>query len=437
MLARLLAFIAISAVPLAVACSVSTSEDDVPVVDTTEPIINGSRDTGHPAVVALTMTKPGPGGKDEYSGCTGTMVSVDPATKIGYVLTAAHCTIKATSVSITQGNDKKASATLVSYGFIDHYEHPSYNGATTSPYDVAMIRVIGVDANTPVVPMLSPDNLVQGQTRVTSVGWGMTIRPDVQTDAGPNMLKNRIDGTVASLSATAVGVRYDNNGDICHGDSGGPVLVTVGGKEYVAAVHSYVYEPCVGVGYSVRASAHKAFFQGIMSKPAPAPSCDLCKKTATSGANACGEARRACYNDAQCNGLRTCLSACVTAGGDAGASDDCKKQCGVQFPFGAAKYNHSLVYCACNACETQCAGDTTCAAVPECGMVMQATSGDAGPSACNTCMNGGCCAEQDACGRDGHCYRCTRNPETAGCDTDALYKRLTTCKAARCSGQCQ
>lgn len=436
MLARPLAFLAVAAVPLAVACSIGSSgADDVPVVDQTEPIINGSNDTGHPAVMALTMTKPGPDGANQYSSCTGTMVSVNPATKIGYILTAAHCTIKATAISITQTNDKKATASLISFAYIDHYEHPSYTGATTSPYDVAMVRVLGVGASTPVVPMLSPDNLVKGQTRVTSVGFGQTIRPNVVTDAGSNYLKNRIDGTVATLSTTEVGVRYDNSGDICHGDSGGPVLTVVGGKEYVAAVHSYVTGPCVGVGYSVRASAHTSFYQTVMSKPAPAASCEICKKTAASGTNACGEARRACYGDAQCNGLRLCLSACTAAGGDAGASDDCKKDCSVQFPFGAAMYNHSLVYCACNTCETECAGDTSCAALPQCGMSMRAAS-EPTAEACNSCMNGGCCAEQEACGKDGHCYRCTRNPETPGCDTDPLYKRLNTCQASRCSTQC-
>lgn len=428
--------IAVLAVPVAVACSIGNGQvDDVPVVDTTEPIITGVKDTGHPAVMALTMTKPGTGGANEYSSCTGTMVSVNPTTKIGYILTAAHCTIRATAISITQGNDKRELASLVSFAFVDHFEHPSYTGATTSPYDVAMIRVLGVSASTPVVPMLSPDALAQGQ-RVTSVGFGQTIRPNVVTDAGANTAKNRIDGAIASLSTTEVGVRYDQGGDICHGDSGGPVLTTVGGKEYVAAVHSYVTGPCVGIGYSVRASAHKAFFQTVMSKPAPAATCDTCKRTAVSGTNACGEARRACYGDPQCNGLRTCLAACATAGGDAGPSDDCKKQCAVQFPYGAAPYNTQLIFCACNACESECAGDTTCAAVPQCGMAMQPAGSTPTADACNACMNGGCCAEQEACGKDGHCYRCLRTPETPGCATDALHTRLQACKAAQCAAAC-
>ena len=450
MLLRTIAAVAVIAVPLAVACGVSSSSsDDVPVAAADEPIITGSADTGHPAVVSLSMTKPATGagatpGTNQYSTCTGTMVAVNPTTKIGYVLTAAHCTIDATAVSVIQGSDRKDTASLITFAYVDHYEHPSYDRSVSSPYDVAMVRVLGVDANTPVVSMLgsngSTDALVQGQTRVTSVGFGQTIRPNVVTDAGSNTAKNRIDGTIASLSATAVGVRYDNSGDICHGDSGGPVLTTVAGKEYVAAVHSYVTGPCVGVGYSVRASAHKSFFAGIMAKEAPAATCLSCRQTAVSGTNACGEARRACYGDAQCNGLRLCIAQCTTAGGDAGASDECKKACSVQFPFGAAPYNTEIVFCSCNACESECAGDTACAAVPQCGMNMETTGPTATtptPEACNTCMNGGCCAEQDACGKDGHCYRCLRTPETPGCATDALYNAVQACKAQHCSGQCQ
>ena len=45
--------------------------------------------------------------------------------------------------------------------------------------------------------------------------------------------------------------------------------------------------------------------------------------------------------------------------------------------------------------------------------------------------------QQEACGKDGHCYRCLRTPETPGCDTDALYKSIKTCQAGSCSGQCQ
>ena len=119
------------------------------------------------------------------------------------------------------------------------------------------------------------------------------------------------------------------------------------------------------------------------------------------------------YNAAQCNGLRL-LSALASAPRRRRARTTTTKAVRSQFPFGAAKYNHSLVYCACNACRDTVRGRHVRRG-PECGMVMQATSGDAGPSACNTCMNGGCCAEQDAmrARRSLLPLRATRRPRAA------------------------
>ncbi|MBX3230492.1 MAG: trypsin-like serine protease [Labilithrix sp.] len=415
---------------------------DPPLGEDEAAIINGVRDTGHPAVVALTITRPQSSGANTYSSCTGTIVQVNPATKVGYVMTAAHCVRGASTVSVIQGSDRTEAAKIITYAYIDHTVHPQYNGATTSPYDVAMIRVLGVDRTTPVVPILVPDGLRQGQ-RVTSVGFGRTVRPNVVTDAAANTAKNRIDGSIATLTNTEVGVRYDNNGDICQGDSGGPVLAVVNGKEYAVAVHSYVTGACVGIGYSVRAATYRTFFQGIIDQPAPEQTCEVCRKTVGSGTQVCGEARRACLADEQCNGLRLCLSKCsaqATDAGllpDAGPIDECRKACSVEFPFGAAPYNTQLSFCSCNACESACAGDTACAAVPACGMTLVAAGTTPTADTCNTCMNGGCCAEQEACGKDGHCYRCARTPETPGCDDDVLYQRLMACKAASCSGECQ
>lgn len=446
---RSAAALALLSLPLAVACSISASHEggnEVPEVATDEAeVINGQRDTGHPAVVAMTMTNPPPAGTTgptTYGTCTGTFIKVDVATKIGYVLTAAHCVDKASTVSTFQGSDRAVAEGSLGYAYLDHTIHPNYRGDTGSPYDIAVMRVLGVDATTPVVPMLAPDTLAQG-TRVTSVGFGRTVRPPTNPPDGGNTAKNKIDGSIASLSATSVGVRYDNNGDICQGDSGGPVMVVVGGKEYVAAVHSYVLGNCVGIGYSVRASAHKAFVQGILDKAAPAQTCEICRKTTASGNQTCANARRACLADAQCNGLRLCLNKCAAKVADAGAlpdsglSDDCRKACSVEFPFGAAPYNTQINFCSCNECESACAGETACAANPSCGMKMETPDSTPTANACNTCMDGACCAQQEACGKDGHCYRCQRTPETPGCATDALYTNLKACQASSCSGQCQ
>lgn len=447
---RLLASIALCsatlAVPLAVACSSSagsaTSGVDEALPESQEmPVINGQRDTGHPAVLSMLMERaPTDGGTSEYSSCTGTIIKTIPAKKIGYVLTAAHCVYGATNIYFTQGNDNAAASGLLRYAMLDFTAHPQYDPSQISPYDIAVVRILGVNASTPVIPTLNPDTLALNN-RVTSVGFGRTIRPNAPpSDAGPNTFKNRIDGSITRLTAAQIGVTYDNDGDICQGDSGGPVLLTKNNKEYVVGVHSFVTGPCVGVGYSVRATVHADFVNGILNAAIPAETCQTCRKTVGSGTETCARARETCLNDPQCAGLRKCISACgaaaIDAGSDAGPSEDCRKACSLEFPFGAGPYNTLIVFCSCKECTTTCSADDACKGLPKCGMKYGTAVTDGGPDACNTCLESSCCGAESACGADGHCYRCTKNPETAGCGTDPLYKAFEQCRATNCASVC-
>lgn len=427
---KVAAVVSLFVLPLAVACSVTAGSNDGEIpevgVGQDQPIITGSKDTGHPAVVMLQMTLPGP----QYALCTGTIISTNPTTKVGYVLTAGHCVRNATSIQVIAGSDLASSTGIQAFAFVDAKAHPQYNGETSSPYDVAMVRILGVDANTPVVPILSPDQMQQGRTRVTSVGFGQVVRPDSHVDAGQNTAKNRIDGTVSRLTAQQMGVTYDNNGDICHGDSGGPVLTTVNGKEYVAGVHSFVTGPCVGAGYSVRASSQVAFYNSVINEAPPAQTCQTCRQTSLSGTQTCALERNNCLADEQCGGLAKCVSKCSsTSAGDAGAAADCQKACVAQFPYGVGPYQKQVAFCSCNECAAACAGDTQCAAVPKCGMKFA-------DATCNSCMEGACCAEEAACGADGHCSFCMKNPTAAECASNTMAEAVRSCRSTKCSAEC-
>ncbi|MFO0740274.1 MAG: S1 family peptidase [Labilithrix sp.] len=432
---RALALASLFALPLA--CSVGSGDSHdglVPevAVGQDQPIITGSKDTGHPAVVLLQMTlPPDPGStRPNFALCTGTIISTNPTTKVGYVLTAGHCVRNATTIQVLSGNDFSSATGIASYAFLDAKAHPQYDGQTSSPYDVAMVRILGVDATTPVVPVLSPDQMSQNQTRVTSVGFGQTTRPNSHVDAGMNTAKNRISGTVTRLTSQQMGVTYDNHGDICHGDSGGPVLTVVNGQEYVAGVHSFVTGDCVGQGYSVRASAQIAFYRSIINAPAPAETCELCRKKSLSGTQTCAVARGKCLDDEQCGGLAKCLGRCSsTTGGDAGASADCQKACVAQFPYGVGPYQSQIAFCSCNECDSACSGDTQCAAAPRCGMKFA-------DATCNGCMEGGCCAEESACASDGHCSFCMKNPGAAECASNAMLDAVRSCRATKCATEC-
>lgn len=428
---KVAAAVSILLFPIAAACSLGSSHGnngEIPevAVGQDQPIITGSKDTGHPAVVLLQMTLPGP----SYALCTGTIIKTNPATSVGYVLTAGHCVRNATSIQVIAGSDLSSSTGISSYAFVDATSHPQYDGQTSSPYDVAMVRILGVDADTPVVPVLGPDQMEANRTRVTSVGFGQTVRPSSPVDAGMNTAKNQIGGTVTRLTAQQMGVTYDNNGDICHGDSGGPVLTTVSGKEYVAGVHSFVTGPCVGQGYSVRASSQVDFYNSVIAKAAPAETCELCRKRSLSGTQVCAVERGTCMNDEQCGGLAKCLSHCSSQAGDAGV--DCQHACVAQFPYGTAPYQKLVAYCSCNECESACAGDTQCAAVPKCGIKFADAS-------CNSCMESACCAEESACSGDGHCGFCMKNPNFVGaaeCVNNAQFQAVRSCRATKCTTEC-
>ena len=162
---------------------------DPRVGQTSSPIINGQVDTTHQAVVAIALQQGSQGGL-----CSGTIVKVDPATHIGWVLTAAHC-VDIPPVLVLQSNDFSMTTGTLRYDIVDYEADSRYSGQTGSPYDFAMVRIAGVDANTPTIPLVgSPDNLTVG-TNVVSVGYGRTTlmkRFDSPMPVGCSRLPNRL-----------------------------------------------------------------------------------------------------------------------------------------------------------------------------------------------------------------------------------------------------
>ena len=245
-------------------CAAADESDHVEIDEAA--VIQGERDTLHPAVVALTID-----GAEGRSSCTGTIVKVDPETKVGHVLTAAHCIMGARSVGVTQGDDR-SSADRIRYAVLDFEAHPSFTGVSPGSsnydYDIGMIRILGVGDTTPVMPMLSPEPLTAGM-RVTSVGFGRTTEIGSDAEGRPNTVRNRIDGSVLRAGPGRFSVRYDG-GNICKGDSGGPVVATVDGEKFVVGVHSTTDRQCSrGVGVSVRPSFTLEFLEPILDAPPP------------------------------------------------------------------------------------------------------------------------------------------------------------------------
>src|SRR5687767_12903510 len=151
----------------AVACSASPASDDEVTGRTSSAIINGTLDTKHPAVVAVILQQGSQGGI-----CSGTIVKIDATRKIGWVATAAHC-VDVPPVVVIGGEDFLKPGAL-HYEVLDYEADSRYGNQAGSPYDFAMVRIAGVEASSPMIPLVSgADGLAVG-TPVTSVGYGRT-----------------------------------------------------------------------------------------------------------------------------------------------------------------------------------------------------------------------------------------------------------------------
>ena len=409
-------FLAIPAVVIALAACSSTDAPPAPaepagtVAHTSSAIINGQLDTTHQAVVAVILQQGTEGGL-----CSGTIVKVDPVSHIGWVLAAAHC-VNIPPVYVLQGNDFSQQAGTLSYDVLDYKADSRYNGQPGSPYDFAVLRIIGVDASTPTIPMVSASDGLAVGTNVLSVGYGRTTLIASGTPAMDNTIRRRV---AKQLSQVGQLISYDMQTDgICQGDSGGPVLVTSGGVEKVAGVHSFVQGDCNGTGVSVRVSFDLSFINGELAKAPPAEDCALCGRIANSGNGTCAELTKSCLTDKDCNGYYQCLQ------------KNPANVCLFMFPKAEGPFS-AAANCQCTrACATQCKTDAACASAPKCGYKFPAGQ-------CATCMESACCDEALACAADGTCYVCLKTADKAAeCATNAARQKMATCVASKCKADC-
>lgn len=395
-----------------VGCASSAPSDAPELGVTSSPVIGGAPDNTHEAVVAIISQQGNQAGE-----CTGTIVKT--VGKVGYVLTAAHCVTLPPTI-VLMGPDYNSPAAK-RFEVLDYMAHPSYNGDVASNYDVAVVRVLGVNSGTPIIEITaSPDALSVG-TQLTSVGYGRTTPAGAA--GGDNTLRKSIRLAVQELDSAHVGYRYQS-GNICQGDSGGPALRGTGAQERVVAIHSYVNGDCTQQSYSVRVTFGSvySFIQQQLAKAPPADSCDLCTRAENSGDNLCALKQATCFADADCEKLAQCQQKC--------SSPTCVTDCETKFPRGIAKFN-SAVYCTCGetVCKPVCAGQ--CLSAPKCGHSLPR-------DACGTCTEGACCDAVAACAGDTDCLLCLRAGASAdpSCATNKLRKAVADCATTKCKVDC-
>ncbi|EDV51083.1 serine protease 1 [Drosophila erecta] len=155
-----------------------------------------------------------------------------------WVLTAAHCTSGASSVTIYYGatvrTNAKLTQTVSSSSFI---QHASYNSAVLRN-DISLIKTPSVsftsDINKVELPALAGTYSTYAGQQAIASGWGKTsdsasgVANTLQYDVFNVVSVEACQGTYGSLIATSkvICVATPNKISTCNGDSGGPLVLS-------------------------------------------------------------------------------------------------------------------------------------------------------------------------------------------------------------------
>ena len=270
----------------------------------TQPIINGTEDTGDPNIVLVFAQVPG---QSSGSLCTGEIISPH------VVLTAAHCMAPSTVGAGAQfivftGTMLPAMGPLPPSERLEvtesHYVPTfGYNPMTGGDQDDIGVLILAQPTSIAPLPFnhfnLTP-SAKGADARI--VGYGLTVGTDTQgTTAGT---KHQAPTKLFDYQPQTLTL-YDAMHSNCEGDSGGPALVMLDGKERIAGVTQvgYVKCPVEMASTDTRVDTYASFIDGYVNMFDP-------PAVAAGGA---------CTSDSDCNPL-PCLNGICTAPCDPSAS---------------------------------------------------------------------------------------------------------------------
>lgn len=233
-----------------------TDQAPVETAQDRSEIIGGVNDTGDPAIVAVYGIKDG-----ATSGvlCTGTVISPT------VVLTAAHCVHpdpagEGNTYYVLTANDltDKAHPSPKLAVKETHYDPAFDPKAVWNGHDIA---VVILDAPTTITPIpwnnaALADSLKGQPTRL--VGYGLNDSFGQKGAGIKRQTTVKLNNFDPLFVKTGGLIPWKG---ICSGDSGGPILMKIGGVEKVVGVNSFGIIFCLSESSSTRVDIYKDFVQ--------------------------------------------------------------------------------------------------------------------------------------------------------------------------------